>query len=389
MEPLTLFWQMTGLTHITWEALVMIGVGGVLLYVAIVREFEPIFLFSLGFSVILSHMPGSTMAEPGGLLYVLYEMGVKSGLFPALIFFGLGMLADFGPLIAMPSLLFVGAAAQMGIFVVLFVALLLSAWLGLSFDLADAAVVGMIGGASPPNIIFFADQLVPDRLGTVVVVLYINMTLLHLFQPVVMRLLTTEQERQVIMEPMRPLSRWERMLFPLVLLVPCLLLLPAIAPLLGLLAFGNLLRESGVLERIMIGLSSTAQTRLLPIVTLLFGLAVGGKLSAERFLSWETIAIFCLGLMALVLGSAGGIGMAKWLCHGSNGKVNPLIGAAGVAVVPLAARIANKLAVDEATFSRRETPNTFLLGHAMGANVAGVIGSIVAAGILLTVLKSG
>lgn len=388
MEPLTLFWHTTGLTHVTWEALVMMGVGGVLLYLAIVREFEPILLFSIGFSVILSHMPGSTMAEPGGLLYLLYEMGVGSGLFPALFFFGLGILADFGPLIAMPSLLFVGAAAQMGIFITLLMALVVGSWLGFPFDLADAAVVGMIGGANPPNIIFFADRLAPDLLGTIVVVLYISMALLHLFQPPVMRLLTTEQERQVIMEPMRALSRWERVLFPLVLLVPCLLLLPTIAPLLGLLAFGNLLRESGVLERIMIGLSSTAQTRLLPVITLLFGLAVGGKLSAERLLSLETVGIFCLGVIALSLGSAGGILMAKWLCYGSNGKVNPLIGAAGVAVVPLAARIANKLAV-EASFSGREAPNTFLLGHAMGANVAGVIGSMVASGILLTVLNGG
>lgn len=385
MESLTHFWLTTGLTHITWEAIAMMGIGGVLLYMAIAREFEPIFLFSLGFSVILSHMPGSAMAQPGGLLYQLYEVGVESGLFPALIFLGLGMLADFGPLIAMPSLLFVGAAAQTGIFVTLLIALVVSGWLGSPLDLASAAVVGMIGGANPPSMIFCADRLAPDLLGMIVVALYASMALLHLFQPPVMRLLTTEQERRVVMEPMRALSRWERVLFPLVLLLPCLLLLPAIAPLLGLLAFGNLLRESGVLERIMIGLSSTAQTRLLPIITLLFGLAVGGKLSADRFFSLEFVAIFLAGVVALSLGSVGGILMAKWLCHNGNGKVNPLVGAAGVAVVPLAARIANKLAA-EASFGGKEMPNIFLLGHAMGANVAGVIGSMVAAGILLTVL---
>lgn len=387
MDSLTLLWQTTGLFHLTWGSLFMVGVGGGVLAVAIAREFEPVFLFALGFSIILTHMPGSTMAEPGGLLSLLYEGGVKNGLLPGLLFLGLGILTDFGPLIAMPSLLLVGMAAQTGIFLTLLAALAVSAGFGSPFSLTDAAAIGMIGGAHPASVIFCADRLAPDLLGSIVVALYAGMAVLPPLQSSIVRLLTTEQERQVVMPPLRPVSRWEKMLFPLVLLLPCLLFLPVIAPLLGLLAFGNLLRESGLLARITIGLEQTTQAGMLSIISLLFGLAVGSRLSAEGFFSLATLGIFGLAVLALGVGSAAGVLVSKGLQRIGRGVVNPLVGVAGVAAVPLTARMVGKLWAEASPDNRLSHP--FLLACAMGANMAGVVGSVLAAGILLAVLGGG
>ncbi|MEO5352196.1 MAG: sodium ion-translocating decarboxylase subunit beta [Magnetococcus sp. XQGC-1] len=384
MESLTLFWQATGISHLTWGALLMLGVGGVVLAIAVIREFEPLFLFAMGFAIILTHLPGSPMANPGGLFSLLYDLGVRSALLPALLFLGLGILADFGPLIAMPSLLLVGAVAQLGVFCTLLAALAMNNLFGLPFALTDAAAIGMIGGANPANVIFFADRLAPDLLGSIVVALYAGTALLPRLQPFIAGLLTTRQERQVVMPPPRPVSRWERMLFPLVLLLPCLLFLPAVAPLLGLLAFGNLLKESGLLARISVGLNGPARVGFLPMVTLMLGLAVGGRFSAEGFLSWATLGILCLALLAFVLASVLGVLAGKWLYRVGNGLVNPLVGVAGVAVVPLTARMAGRLGMEESPDGTHSADR--LLGYAVGVNMAGVIGSVVTAGILLAVL---
>ncbi len=380
MEPLTLFWRTTGLAHMSWDSALMLGVGGVLIAVAIRREWESLFLFALGFSILLAHLPGSTLAEPGGLLYGLYEVGIRNGLLPALLCLGLGVLADFGPLIAMPSLLLVGAAAQTGIFVSLWIALV---W---QTGLTEAAAMGLVGGANLPSLVFGVNRLAPDWLGTMVVALYACMALMPLLQIPIARLLTTEQERQVGMAPLRPVSRWERIFFPFLFLLPSLLLLPAIAPLLGLLAFGNLLKESGIAARLTMGLNPTMQTGLLPLITLLLGLAVGGKMSAERFFSLEMIGILGLGVVAFGIGSMAAVLMGKWLYRRTGGQVNPLVGVAGLAMVPLAARLAHKLGVEAAPDVRQRSQHPLLLTYAMGVNMAGVIGSIVAAGILLTAL---
>ncbi|MEO5362236.1 MAG: sodium ion-translocating decarboxylase subunit beta [Magnetococcus sp. DMHC-8] len=382
MESLLLFWQTTGLAQLDWGSLPMMGVGLLLLAVAIHREFEPVFVFACGFAILLANLPGSSLAEPGGVLYLLYELGVGTGLLPGLLCLGLGFLADFGPLLAVPALLWVGVAAQVGIFVALWLALLLHAGLGVPFGLTDAAAVGMIGGANLPGLVFFADRLAPDLLGRMVMVLYVGMALLPVIQAPIVRLLTTERERQVIMAPMRPVSHQERMWFPVVMMLPCLLLLPTIAPLLGWLAFGNLLRESGVVARFAVGSHATVQARLWSSVTLLLGLAVGGRVTAERFFSLETVAMFCLGMIALAVGSAAGLLVGKWL-HRRDGQVNPLVGVAGLALVPLAARLANRWGAEAAPDPGRMLQHSSLLTAAMAANLAGVIGSIVVAGTLL------
>jgi oxaloacetate decarboxylase beta subunit len=379
MTHVVSLWQSTGLANFTMGQVTMVGVGGLLLYLAIVKGFEPLLLVPIGFGAILSNIPisGGGINDPGGMLYYIYETGVKTGIFPLLIFLGVGALTDFGPLIAMPSTLFLGAAAQFGIFLTLMGALAMN-WLpGFHFTLADASAIGIIGGADGPTAIFLSSRLAPDLMGAIAVAAYSYMALVPIIQPPIMKALTSEAERQVVMTQLRPVSKLERVLFPLTVLLLCALLLPTAAPLIGMLTFGNLLRESGVVER----LSKTAQNELINIVTIFLGLAVGTKLSAEQFLSTRTLGILLLGLIAFAVGTAAGVLMGKFMHRLTNGRVNPLIGAAGVSAVPMAARVVNKVGLEA-------NKHNFLLMHAMGPNVAGVIGSAVAAGVLLAMVGS-
>ena len=375
MDQLLLLWQTTGLANFTAGQVLMISVGGLLLYLAIVKQFEPLLLVPIGFGAILTNIPVAGIAEPGGMLYYVYEVGIHSGIFPLLIFLGVGALTDFGPLIAMPSTIFLGAAAQFGIFTTLIGALAMNAIPGFDFSLADAAAIGIIGGADGPTAIFLSSRLAPDLMGAIAVAAYSYMAMVPIIQPPIMKALTTEEERRIVMTQLRPVSRTERILFPLTVLLLCVLLLPTAAPLIGMLTFGNLLKESGVVER----LSKTAQNELINIVTIFLGLAVGTKLSADKFLTVETMGILVLGVVAFSIGTAAGVLMGKLMCRMTGGRVNPLIGAAGVSAVPMAARVVNKVGLES-------NHHNFLLMHAMGPNVAGVIGSAVAAGVLLAVV---
>ncbi|MBF0357567.1 MAG: sodium ion-translocating decarboxylase subunit beta [Magnetococcales bacterium] len=378
MNNLLILWQTTGLANLQWGEVVMIGIGGLLLYLAIVKEFEPLLLIPIGFGAILSNIPVAGIAEEGGMLYMVYEVGIHSGIFPLLIFLGVGALTDFGPLIANPKTIFLGAAAQFGIFLTLIGALAMNAIPGFEFSLADAAAIGIIGGADGPTAIFLSSRLAPDLMGAIAVAAYSYMAMVPMIQPPIMMALTTETERKVVMTQLRPVSRLEKILFPLTVLLLCLLFLPTAAPLIGMLTFGNLLKECGVVER----LSKTAQNELINIVTIFLGLAVGTKLSAEAFLNIETMGILVLGVIAFSVGTAAGLMMGKLMYRLSGGKINPLIGAAGVSAVPMAARVVNKVGLEA-------NNQNFLLMHAMGPNVAGVIGSAVAAGVLLATVGGG
>jgi oxaloacetate decarboxylase beta subunit len=371
-STLKTLWLTTGLANIGLGELFMILVGGVLLYLAIARKFEPLLLVPIGFGAILSNIPVADMAGPEGLLGYIYAVGIETGVFPMLIFLGLGALTDFGALIANPKTLFLGAAAQFGIFLTLMGALALNFLPGFDFSLQDAAAIGIIGGADGPTAIFLASRLSPELLGAIAVAAYSYMALVPIIQPPIMKALTTETERKVVMEQLRPVTRLERIMFPLVVLLVTALFLPAAMPLIGMLTFGNLLRECGVVER----LSQTAQHELINLVTIFLGLAVGSRLQAETFLNVQTIGILVLGAFAFSMGTAAGLLMGKAMYRMTGGKVNPLIGAAGVSAVPMAARVVNRVGLEN-------NPNNFLLMHAMGPNVAGVIGSAVAAGLLL------
>jgi oxaloacetate decarboxylase beta subunit len=368
-------WQSTGIANFEWGNVLMIGIGLLLIYLAIAKNFEPLLLLPIGFGGVLANIPIAGMSGPDGLLGILYHMGVDTGLFPLLIFMGVGALTDFGALIAMPSLLVLGAAAQFGIFATLLGALAMNMIPGMEFSLADASAIAIIGGADGPTAIFLASKLAPDLLGAIAVAAYSYMALVPLIQPPIMRALTTEAERKVEMKHLRHVTKKERIIFPLIILTAVILFLPASAPLVGMLAFGNLMRESGVVDR----LSSTAQNELINIVTIFLGLAVGSKLSADKFLTAETLGILVLGMAAFSIGTAGGVLMGKVMHKVTGGKVNPLIGAAGVSAVPMAARVVNKV-------GQESNPHNFLLMHAMGPNVAGVIGSAVAAGVLLAIV---
>jgi len=306
------------------------------------------------------------------MIGMIYTVGVETGIFPLLIFMGVGALTDFGALIARPSTLLLGAAAQFGIFATLIGAVLLNFIPGFEFTLQDASAIAIIGGADGPTAIFLASRLAPDLLGAIAVAAYSYMALVPIIQPPIMRALTTREERRVVMQQLRPVSQLERILFPFVVLLLCALLLPSAAPLIGMLTFGNLLRECGVVER----LSRAAQNEIINIVTIMLGLAIGSKLSADNFLALETLGILVLGALAFCIGTACGVLMGKVMHRATGGKVNPLIGAAGVSAVPMAARVVNRVGLEE-------DHHNFLLMHAMGPNVAGVIGSAVAAGVLL------
>lgn len=439
MDKLITLWEGSGLYNLELGQAVMILVGLGLLYLAIYKKFEPLLLVPIGFGGILANIPeaglaisaldqaievakpavlqqmatalGATLdpltgvegwretlkaiahdsAAPDqlraakdiavsvgysdGMLYNFYKVAIGSGIAPLLIFMGVGAMTDFGPLLANPRTLFLGAAAQFGIFATLFGAVLLTSMGIMDFSLNQAAAIGIIGGADGPTSIYVSSVLAPELLGAIAVAAYAYMALVPLIQPPIMRLLTTEKERKVTMTQLRPVSKLEKVVFPLMLLIAEALFLPDAAPLLGMFCFGNLMRECGVVER----LSDTAQNALINIVTIILGLSVGSKLMADSFLAFETLGILGLGIVAFGIGTAAGVLMAKLMNLVSKMPINPLIGAAGVSAVPMAARVANKVGLEA-------NPHNFLLMHAMGPNVAGVIGSAVAAGVMIKYL---
>ena len=439
MDKLVTLWEGSGLYNLELGQAVMIMVGLLLLYLAIYKKFEPLLLVPIGFGGILANIPeaglaisaldqaievakpavlqqiaaalGATLdplanaeawreslkviAHDGvapdqvraardiavgvgysdGMLYNFYKVAIGSGIAPLIIFMGVGAMTDFGPLLANPRTLFLGAAAQFGIFATLFGAVALTSMGIMDFSLNQAAAIGIIGGADGPTSIYVSSVLAPELLGAIAVAAYAYMALVPLIQPPIMRLLTTDKERQIKMTQLRPVSKLEKIVFPLMLLILVALFLPDAAPLLGMFCFGNLMRECGVVER----LSDTAQNALINIVTIILGLSVGSKLMAESFLAFETLGILGLGIVAFGIGTAAGVLMAKLMNLVSKMPINPLIGAAGVSAVPMAARVANKVGLES-------NPHNFLLMHAMGPNVAGVIGSAVAAGVMIKYL---
>jgi len=373
-ERLLQFFATTGFAHLAFDQVIMIVIALVLLYLGIYKKYEPLLLVPISFGMLLVNLPLGGLMDPptdgelGGLLYYIYQ-GIELGIYPPLIFLGVGALTDFGPLISNPMTLLLGAAAQFGIFFTFIGAMLLG------FTPYEAGSIGIIGGADGPTAIFIASRLSPHLLGAIAVAAYSYMALVPIIQPPIMKLLTTEKERKIVMEQLRPVSQKERILFPIVVIILTGLLLPAALPLLGMLMFGNLLRECGVTER----LNKAAQNELNNIVVIFLGLTVGGTASAHYFLTAETLMIIALGLVAFMVGTAVGVLMGKIMCSVTGGRVNPLIGSAGVSAVPMAARVSQVV-------GKQYNPNNYLLMHAMGPNVAGVIGSAVAAGIFLSLL---
>lgn len=354
----------------------MISVGLVLLYLGIFRGFEPLLLIPIGYGAILSNIPLAGIAEPGGILTYIYDVGINTGVFPLLIFMGVGALTDFGPMIANPMTILLGGAAQLGIFATLLGALWLTDLVpGINFSLRDAASIGIIGGADGPTAIFLASRLSPRLLGSIAIAAYSYMALVPLIQPPIMKWLTTEEERKIKMVQLRHVSKMEKIILPLLVLTICAVLLPSAAPLIGMFMLGNLAKECGVVDK----LSDVMKNALMYTVIIFLGLAVGSKLSADKFLNLETLGILVLGMIAFSIGTAGGVLMAKLMNKLSKNPINPLIGAAGVSAVPMAARVVNKVGLEA-------NPQNHLIMHAMGPNVSGVIGSAVAAGVLLALL---
>jgi len=372
MYQLIELWHTTGIYQLKLDQFFMILVALGLLYLAINRGFEPLLLVPIGFGGLLSNIPGVDIAVGQGVLHQFYVMGIETGIFPLVIFMGVGAMTDFGPLLANPKTLWLGAAAQFGIFATLLGAVGLTSLGVFDFTLPEAAAIGIIGGADGPTAIYVAGILAPHMLGAIAVAAYSYMALVPLIQPPIMRALTTQHEREIVMTQLRAVSRREKIFFPIMLLVLVALLVPSAAPLLGMFCLGNLMRECGVVDR----LSDTTQNALINITTILLGLSVGSKLRADQFLVAETLGILLLGMVAFCIGTATGVLMAKLMNVLSTHKINPLIGAAGVSAVPMAARVANKVGLEA-------NPHNFLLMHAMGPNVAGVIGSAVAAGVLI------
>ena len=366
-----------------WQNIIMMGVACFLVYLAIVKQYEPLLLLGIAFGMLLTNIPGADLfhmelflgqhidlqqvIDEGGLLDLLY-LGVKLGIYPSLIFLGIGSMTDFGPLIANPKSLLLGAAAQAGIFITFVGAILLG------FTPEYAAAIGIIGGADGPTAIYVAKTLAPALLGSIAIAAYSYMALVPVIQPPIMKALTTKKERMIEMKQLRSVSKTEKIVFPIGVTLIVSLLVPSAAPLMGMLMFGNLMKESGVVDRLV----KTAQNELMNIITIFLGVSVGATATAKYFLTWETIKIIVLGLIAFSIGTAAGVLFGKLMCIITKGKVNPLIGAAGVSAVPMAARVAQKV-------GQKENPKNFLLMHAMGPNVAGVIGSAVAAGVLLSV----
>ena len=358
----------TGFSYLEAGDILMILVACIMLYLAIWKKFEPLLLLPIGFGCLLANIPMSTMAntDAGGLLNFFYQ-GVTHEVLPPLIFLGVGALTDFGPLLANPTTLLLGAAAQIGVYITLIGAVLLG------FNMHEASAIGIIGGADGPTSIFIASKLAPHLLAPIAVAAYSYMALVPLIQPPIMKLLTTEKERKIKMAQLKPISQTVKILFPVVVTIVCCLMLPGVTPLLGMLMLGNLFRESGVTAR----LHETSETHLINIVTILLALAVGSSMTAESFLRLETLKIIVLGLLAFCIATAGGVLFGKIMCKMTGGRVNPLIGSAGVSAVPMAARVSQKVG------SETDSSN-FLLMHAMGPNVAGVIGSAVVAGVFIS-----
>lgn len=403
-DELLKFYYSMGFTAMSWQQGVMIITSCVLIYLALKKGFEPLLLVPIAFGMLLANLPmAGLMAGPvyqivtdpvtgehvhkmkdvGGVLYWLYQ-GVKLGIYPPLIFFGVGAMTDFGPLIANPKSILLGAAAQLGIFTTFIGAILLNLVPaniipGLQFSLQEAGSIGIIGGADGPTAIYLTSKLAPHLLGPIAVAAYSYMALVPLIQPPIMRALTTPEERAVVMEQLRPVSRTEKIVFPILVTVVVSLILPSAASLIGLLMFGNLLREAADLQSVLNRLSKTAQNDLMNIVVIFLGTTVGATANGELFLQYKTLAIIVLGLLAFSMGTAGGVLFGKIMYKVSGGKVNPLIGSAGVSAVPMAARVSQKV-------GQEANPSNYLLMHAMGPNVAGVIGSAVAAGVLLAML---
>ncbi len=382
-------WNDSGFTTMQWQNGVMILIGCVLLYLAIVKKFEPLLLCGIAFGCILTNLPGADLyhqdmweafmngkvgygdiLHDGGLLDFFY-IGVKTSIYPCLIFLGVGAMTDFGPMLSNPKSMLLGAAAQLGVFAAFVGAILLG------FSGNEAASIGIIGGADGPTAIFLTSKLAPDRLPAIAVAAYSYMALIPLIQPPFMKLLTTEEQRKIKMEQTRTVSKAEKIIFPIAVTVFVAILLPSTAPLIGCLMLGNLLKETGVTDR----LSDTVQNALMNIVTVLLSVSVGATMVGSNFLNGQTLGIIVLGVVAFILSTCGGLLGGVLMCKLTKGKVNPLIGSAGVSAVPMAARVANKE-------GQKANPSNFLLMHAMGPNVAGVIGSAVAAGFLLSVFGS-
>lgn len=381
------FWEGTGLSYLfTLEglgSLAMILISFFLLYLGIVRKYEPLLLVPIAFGMFLTNLPNaglmhmeifsgqyidwSLLSQEGGLFDFLY-LGVKLGIYPPLIFLGVGAMTDFSPLIANPKTIFLGAAAQIGIFITFALSILLA-----GFTPLEAAATGIIGGADGPTAIYVTKTLAPHLLPSIAIAAYSYMALIPSIQPPFMRLLTTKKERAIVMEQLRPVSKTERVVFPIVVTLVVSLIVPDAAPLVGCLMLGNLLKESGVADRLV----QTASNELMNIVTIFLGLTVGATAKAETFLHWQTLLIIAMGLFAFMVSTVGGLLLGKFMCWITKGKINPLIGSAGVSAVPMAARVANTVGLEE-------NPNNYLLMHAMGPNVAGVIGSAVAAGVFLS-----
>lgn len=375
MEKLLGLWQSTGIYQLELGQVIMLLICLGLIFLAIRKGFEPLLLIPIGFGGVLANIPAAGMAEAGGLLDLLYQVGLPTSVFPLLIFMGVGAMTDFGPMLANPKTLLLGAAAQFGIFGTLLGALAIGTLgiPGLEFSMREAASIAIIGGADGPTSIFVTSRLAPELLGPIAVAAYSYMALVPLIQPPIMRALTSKEERAIVMTQQRHVSQVEKIVFPLVLTLLIGLLLPDAAPLIGMFAFGNLMRESGVVER----LADTSRNALINIVTIALGLTVGAKLSADSFLQLKTLGILLLGMVAFSAGTAAGVIMAKIMNLFGAQKINPLIGSAGVSAVPMAARVSNRVGLEA-------NPQNFLLMHAMGPNVAGVIGSAVAAGVLLS-----
>ena len=366
--------EASGFAALTWQNLAMILVSFVLFYLAIVKKFEPLLLLPISFGMFLVNLPLAGLmneggVDKGGIIYFM-SYGVKSNLFPCLVFMGVGAMTDFSPLIANPISLLLGAAAQLGIYV----AFIFATQIG--FTPAEAAAIGIIGGADGPTSIYIANNLAPHLLAPIAVAAYSYMALIPLIQPPIMKALTTKKERAVKMGQLRKVSKTEKIVFPIAVVLFCSLLLPSVAPLLGLLMMGNLFKESGVVQR----LSDTAQNAMINIITIMLGLSVGAKADGSTFLDISTIKIILMGLAAFCFSTAGGVILGKLLYYVTGGKINPLIGSAGVSAVPMAARVSQ-------TVGAKENPTNFLLMHAMGPNVAGVIGSAVAAGFFMMIFK--
>ncbi|MFQ5509311.1 MAG: sodium ion-translocating decarboxylase subunit beta [Leptospirillia bacterium] len=377
MESFLNFTHDMGVMNLTFGAVLMMAVGGLLIFLAIRKGYEPLLLVPIGMGAILSNIPLAGISGPDGIIGILYHLGIKNGLFPLIIFMGIGALTDFGPLIANPKLALLGGAAQFGIFGTLVGAIMIGGipGLDLTFTLREAGAIAIIGGADGPTSIYVASKLAPHLLGAIAVAAYSYMALVPIIQPPIIRALTTDKERVIEMKQLRHVDKREKLIFAFSVLFLTALIVPSAAPLVGMFVVGNVFRESGVVERLF----KTSSNELLNIVTIFLGLSVGSKLAASEFLTVQTLGISVLGLMAFCVGTAAGLLMGKLMCLMSKGEINPMIGAAGVSAVPMAARVVQKVGAEY-------NPNNHLLMQAMGPNVSGVLGSAIAAGVLISFL---